>query len=363
MIRCGSCGASLEVMYDYPKLKRILSLKKLRSRPFRHARYNELFPVKDTLSLGEGGTPLLRSANIERDLSLNFELWFKCESQSPTGSFKDRGSVVEVSCAKQSGAKRVVVASTGNMGASVAAYSSIANLSCTVFVPRDARAVKIRQILSHGAEVLKVNGDYSFAVDKAVHLSRKGKHHLLGDYLYRREGTKSIGFEIADQLPATTHVFTPVGNGTLISAAWKAFREWRILGFSKSVPRMIGIQASGCSPITMALRKGQPIRSVRGRTIAVAIECGAPLDGPRAVQSITDSKGFSESTTDTEILKARTVLARREGIFAEPAGAASLAGLIKTKERIPKGARVVCVVSGHGLKAPHTPIDGKAVTS
>jgi threonine synthase len=361
--RCEKCGSSLEVLFDYAKLGARLSLKTLRSRPFSHARYTELYPVRNLVSLGEGGTPLIRSRNIEKDLGLDFGLWFKMESQNPTGSFKDRGSSVEISRAIESSRTghrpTIAVASTGNMGASLAAYSAAAGLSCHVYVPRDARPVKIRQMLSYGAKVFQVPGDYTLAASMVERLVKKKGFLLAGDYLFRREGTKSVGFEIMDQLPMVDYIFCPVGNGTLISSVWKASKEWKALGFSRGLPRLAGIQASGCSPITQALRKGRPIDPVCGKTIAVAIECGDPLDGPRALRTIEESSGFSESVTDREILKARELLARREGLFAEPAGAASLAGLIKSREGLTRAEKVVCIVSGHGLKAPHTPIRGK----
>ncbi len=369
--RCESCGASLEVVFDYPKLRKTISLPRLRSRPFSHSRYIELYPVRNLVSLGEGGTPLIRSQNIERDLNLGFQLWFKVESQNPTGSFKDRGSSVEIARVLENHSCkiplpegrcpriRVAVASTGNMGASLSAYSSIANISCHVFTPRDARPVKLRQILSYGARLYQVPGDYTRAASLVERLCRDQGVSLVGDYLFRREGTKSVGFEITDQLPGVDHVFCPVGNGTLISALWKAFREWKILGFSRTLPRLAAIQASGCSPLTAALRKGRPIKPVKGKTIAVAIECGDPLDGPRALSAVKDSGGFSESVTDREILKARELLARREGLFAEPAGAVSLAGLLKAGKSLRKARKVVCIVTGHGLKTPHTPISGK----
>ena len=197
------------------------------------------------------------------------------------------------------------------------------------------------------------------AASLAERASREFGAYLLGDYLFRREGTKSVGFEIADRLPGTTHVFTPVGNGTLISALWKAFREWKLLGFSRSLPVLAGIQAAGCSPVTNAMKSGKPLKPARGKTIAVAIECGDPLDGPRALSALRESGGFSESVTDREILRARELLSRREGLFTEPAGAVSLAGLVKSRKRIPRGSRAVCVLTGHGLKAPFTPTRGK----
>lgn len=367
IFRCEGCGASLEIIFDYVKIKKSLSIPTLESRPFNHSRYLELYPVRSLVSLGEGGTPLIRSRNLERELSLGFELWFKAESQNPTGSFKDRGSSVEIASVLESQSlktkakqkPRVAVASTGNMGASLSAYSSLAGLECHVFTPSDARPVKIRQILAYGARVHEVPGDYTQAARLVEQAHREHGIYLLGDYLFRREGTKSVGFELAEQLPNIDYVFCPVGNGTLISAVWKAFREWKTLGFSRSLPRLAGIQASGCSPVTRAFKSRKPIKPVKGKTIAVAIECGDPLDGPRALAAIRDSKGLSEAVSDREILKARELLARHEGLFAEPAGAVSLAGLIKAKKHIPRGSWVVCLVTGHGLKAPYTPIGGK----
>ena len=368
--RCVSCNASLEVVFDYARLRKSLSLSKLRSRPFTHSRYIELYPVREAVSLGEGGTPLLRSRNLEKELSLRFELWFKLESQNPTGSFKDRGSSVEISRAVQAlagsaspgkGSRKpvVAVASTGNMGASLSAYSAVAGLMCHVFTPGDARVVKLRQMLAYGARVHRISGDYTEAASLVERACREQGIYLLGDYLFRREGTKSVGLELADQLPGITHVYCPVGNGTLVSAVWKAFREWKLLRFSGSLPKMAGIQASGCSPLTDAFRSGRPLTPVKGKTIATAIECGSPLDGSRALSAVRESGGLSDSVTDKEILKARTLLACREGIFAEPAGAVSLAGLIKSRSMVAPGSRVVCLVTGHGLKAPHTPIEGK----
>lgn len=368
--RCESCGSSLEIIIDYERLRRKVSLPKFRKRPFSHARYMELYPVRSLVSMGEGGTPLLRSRRLEMDLSLPFELWFKVESQNPTGSFKDRGSSVEVSRVlenhpdSRSGGGRthpgIAVASTGNMGASLAAYSSAAGISCHVFVPKDARPVKIRQMLACGAKVYRVPGSYTQAAALVEEICRERNLYLAGDYLFRREGTKSVGFEIADQLPDADHIFCPVGNGMLLSSVWKAFQEWKALGFTRKLPALGAVQAKGCSPLVTALKRDCGIKPVRGKTIATAIECGDPLDGPRALRAVKESKGLSKAVTDSEILKARDLLARREGIFAEPAGAASLAGLIKARKEIRGAKRVVCIVTGHGLKAPQAPTQGEA---
>ncbi len=359
IFRCKRCKGSLEIVFDYNKLKKKVKPSTLKKRRFNHLRYRELFPVKKPLTLGEGGTDLLRSKNIEKELGFRFKLYFKNETENPTGSFKDRGSSIEVARALETKAKKVVCASTGNMGASVSAYSEPTNLDCFIFIPGDASKTKIEQILAYGAKVFQIKGNYTQAAQLAEQSFNKGKAYLLGDYLYRREGTKSVGFEIAEQLPGVDYVFCPIGNGTLISAAWKAFNEFKAMGLIRTRPRMIGIQATGCSPVHKAWKSGKKIKPVRGETIAVAMECGDPLDGDRALKSVKQSRGFTESVSDKDILKAKNLLAKREGLFAEPAGAASLAGLIKSRNKIPRNSHVVCLVTGHGLKTPFTGIKGK----
>jgi len=366
IFRCEGCNGSLEVEFDYNKLKRYLKSHNISKRRFGHLRYKELYPVKIPLHAGEGGTPLVRSHNLKKLLGLRFHLWFKLEYQNPTGSFKDRGSSVEIAKMLEfmkSGKQKIraaVCASTGNMGASVAAYSGIANIICNIITPHDAAPIKLEQILAHGARVFRIRGDYTKAAQLVEQTHKKQGLYLLGDYLYRREGTKSVGFEIAEQLPSTDYVFSPAGNGTLVSAIWKAFKEFRILGFSKKMPRLIGIQSSGCNPMVKAFKNKQKgIKPVKGKTLAVAIECGDPLDGDRALDSIKESGGLLEDVTDRQILKARELLSENEGIFPEPAGAASLAGLIKTKNRIPDNSNVICLVTGHGLKVPYAGVKGK----
>ncbi|MFC2143868.1 threonine synthase [Candidatus Aenigmatarchaeota archaeon] len=358
IFRC-ECGNTPEIVFDYNKIKKGFR-EKIAKRDFNHSRYLELYPVKKLVSIHEGGTPLIRSKNIEKSLGLKFELYFKYEAQNPTGSFKDRGSSVEIAKAVESGAKKVVCASTGNMGASLSAYSGMANLKCVVFTPMDARIVKLEQMLAYGADVYKVRGDYVKAARIAEEINRKRGTYLLGDYMHRREGTKSIGFELCEQLPGMDYVFSPIGNGTLISATWKAMNEFRTLGMLKKRPRMVGIQASGCSTVARAYMKGSQIRPVKSpHTIAVAIECGDPIDGRKALSAINKSGGFADSVSDNDILKTRELLARKEGLFAEPAGAVSLAGLIKNKSRVQKGSKVVCILTGHGLKTPMTGVRGK----
>jgi threonine synthase len=360
--KCRKCSSTLEIEFDYGRLRKVLTKEKLTSRAFLHSRYLELYPVKNLVSLQEGGTALLKSRNLEKELKLGFELYFKYEGTNPTGSFKDRGSSVEIAKALEFEAKGTVCASTGNMGASVAAYSGLANLTCSIFTPKDTASTKMEQILAYGAKVYHTSGDYTQAMKMAEEVAREGKAYLLGDYLYRREGTKSIGFEISEQLPNPDYVFCPVGNGTLIAATWKAFREFKILGFQKTLPKMAGIQAWECSPIVKAFRDDSPIRAVKNpHTVAVAIECGDPIDGKGVLKAIRESGGFAESVSDREILRARELLGRREGLFAEPGGAAAFAGILKSREKIERGSRVVCLVTGHGLKSPRTGVRGKPV--
>ncbi|MBI4176000.1 MAG: threonine synthase [Candidatus Aenigmarchaeota archaeon] len=357
IFRCDKCAGSLEVAFDYNRLKKTLSREKLSKRPFLHSRYLELFPVKKIISLQEGGTPLVMSRNIRK--GMHFGLSFKNEALNPTGSFKDRGSSVEIAKALEFHAKNVSCASTGNMGSSLAAYSAIAGLSCYIFTPRDAEIIKLEQIMAYGARVHRVHSDYADTIRLVEEAFREGRTHMLGDYLYRREWTKSIGFELLQQ-SKPGYIIVPVGNGILISAIWKAIKEFNMLGFSRHKPKLIGVQSDKCSPVVKAFNNKEKITPLRNpRTVASAIECGNPLDGELAVRAIVESKGFAVSVSDREILKARDILARREGLFAEPAGAASLAGLLKARDKIERGSNVVCLVTGHGLKSPVTRVDGK----
>lgn len=357
------CGGTLEFVFDYSKIRKGFR-ERISKRVFNHSRYVELYPISKLVSIQEGGTPLVRSRNIEKEFGLGFELYFKYEAQNPTGSFKDRGSSVEVAKAVEHGAKEAICASTGNMGASLSAYTAMADIRLSVLTPGDARAVKLEQMLACGADVYRINGDYTKAARFAERINMKTGSYLLGDYLHRREGTKSVGFEICEQLKGVDYITTPVGNGTLISATWKAINEFKELGIIRKRPRMVGIQAATCSTVARAYRRGLHIIPIRNpRTIAGAIECGDPIDGKNALEAIRNSGGFADSVSDAEILKAREILARREGLFAEPAGAVSLAGILKARAEISKGSRVVCIVTGHGLKTPRTGVRGSVRTS
>lgn len=390
IFRCPECRGSLDIIIDYKKIKKSISLKKLKERDFDHRRYKEFYPVKNLPSIGEGGTPLIRSKNIEKKYKLKFNLFFKNETVNPTGSFKDRGSSVEVGRAIDLGKGRAVCASTGNMGASAAAYCAISNIGCDIFTPKDAAGVKVEQIIAYGANVFKVRGTFTEAEKMSEAAFEKYGVYLLGDYLYRREGTKSVGFEIMEQMDFKTdklHIISPVGNGILISSLYKSGKEFREIGFVKKLPKISGIQASGCSPVVDAFDSGRKIMDsdktacmrkhgnqipINGscfinrekivpeeepKTIAGAMKCGNPLDGSMALDAIRKTEGWADTVTDGEILEMRRVLAREEGIFAEPAGAASLAGIIKRKKWFNEDDDVICLVTGNGLKTPYTGIN------
>jgi len=313
-----------------------------------------LLPVRKLVTLGEGGTPLLRLERLEKAFQLPFKLYAKNEAVNPTGSFKDRGSSVEVAAAVTHHAKRAAVASTGNMGASLAAYSGKAGIPLTVYTPKDAAPTKLEQILAYGAHVVRVRQVYSEVIAGVEALCKEKKVYLLGDYVFRREGTKTVGCEIAEQLGrAPDTVVVPIGNGLLFSGVWKAFTEFKKLKWIRNLPRMVGVQATGCKPVVNALRSGRWNRVERPKTVAMAIECDLPMDGLLVLQAIRASRGTALSVGDREILRAVDLLAQHEGLFAEPAGAAALAGILKDPSQYRRGSTVVCVVSGHGLKAPH----------
>jgi len=349
--RC-DCGQSLEVVFNFNEIKSTISWKRLRKRPFRHWRYKEFFPLvkeENSVSLMEGGTPLLKSRNISRELGFK-NLFLKCECENPTGSFKDRGTTVEISKALEFNSNEVVCASTGNMGASVSAYAAAANVKAHIILPDETPDIKIAQIKSHGAIIHRVDGDFNTAEVEASKLFRKRGWYLMGDYPYRGEGEKSVGFEIADEINAD-YIISPIGNGTLVYGIWKGLKEFKNVKLAKKLPVLIGVQSKGCNTVVNAFKKEMDfIRPVKPRTIAGAIACGNPLDGLKALQALRESNGMVESVTDREILKAKDYLAKKEGIFAEPAGAVTLAGLIKLKSRLKKNAKIVLIVSGNGLK-------------
>ena len=353
----------LEVRYDYDSLRDSVDTSLWRKRPLSIWRYEELLPLDRAsvkVSLGEGGTSLHRSIRLAERLGLK-KLHVKNEGENPTGSFKDRGMTVGVSKAVEIGAEKVVCASTGNTSASLAAYAAKAGLECIVVIPSEKVALgKLAQAIVHGARVVQLEGSFDDALRVVLELaqSKTGLYLLNSINPYRLEGQKTLAYEVWDQLGGRVPdaVIVPVGNAGNISAIWKGFQDLNQLGLISDLPRMIGIQAEGASPIAEAFRRGlskiDPVPNPE--TVATAIRIGSPASWKKALRAVRGSKGLVETVTDTEILEAQRLLARLEGIFVEPASASSVAGLKKLVEvgAVSRKEEVACVTTGHGLKDP-----------
>ena len=318
-------------------------------------RYRRFLPVGDAtppLTLGEGGTPLVRLDRLGASLGLS-RLYVKVEGQNPTGSFKDRGMVVAVSKAMEGGARSLICASTGNTSASAAAYGAAAGLEVVVVVPRGHIALgKLLQALVAGARVVSVDGSFDQALAIVRALAEQDDHPVVlvnSVNPDRLEGQKTAAFEICDDLGRAPDVLAiPVGNAGNISAYWAGFREYRAAGITAAVPRMAGFQAAGAAPFVA----GHPIE--HPETVATAIRIGNPASWAKAIAARDESGGSIEAVTDEEILAAYRDLARTEGIFCEPSSAASVAGvrLMAAAGRLDDDPLVVCVLTGNGLKDP-----------
>jgi threonine synthase len=310
--------------------------------------YRAYLPVTSAtpvVTLLEGATPLLEAPYLSE--RLHAEVFLKVEGANPTGSFKDRGMTMAISKAVEDGAKAVVCASTGNTSASAAAYSARAGLTCAVLIPDGAIALgKLAQALIHGATVLQIRGNF----DQALELVRELPSHAPITVVnsinpYRIEGQKTGAFEIIDALgDAPDFHFIPVGNAGNITAYWKGYREYHDAGHASRLPKMMGFQASGAAPIVLGHAVEHP------ETIATAIRIGKPASWKEAEEARDSSGGKIDLVTDDEILEAYRLLASEESVFCEPASAASVAGLLKVG--VPEGSRVVCVLTGNGLKDP-----------
>ncbi len=294
-------------------------------------------------NLGEGKTPLLFLPQLSRELRIN--MWAKCEYQNPTGSFKDRGSLIEVSKAMALKKTGVVCASTGNMAASLAAYATRNGLTCTVIVPKNTPLSKLQQARSCGATIMDVAGTYNVCVDEALDLARTENLFLCGDYLLRREGQKTMGWELSrDNFDC---FIVPVGNGNVGVAIGQGLSEARP---DSKIPQFIGVQAEKVNPIEKAWRTNQTIKpQSHTKTIATAFNVGNPLDGALTLDWIKKTDGLLTTVTDDEIILAQQELALKEGIYVERTAAATLAGLIKIQNQF-KGQKVVLILTGAGLK-------------
>lgn len=309
-------------------------------------RYRDRLPFAESdpvVSLGEGATPLIHAPALSEVVGA--EVWLKYEGLNPTGSFKDRGMTCAVSAAVREGADAVICASTGNTSASAAAYAARAGLRCAVIVPEGKIATgKLAQALMYGARVIVLRGNFDQALELVRELVDRHPIALVNSVnRFRLEGQKTAAFEIVEQLGELDALCIPVGNAGNITAYWQGFRE---LG---AAPRMYGFQAAGAAPLV----DGAPVASPQ--TIATAIRIGNPARWEEAMDAMTSSQGAVRAVTDAQILDAYRFLAAREGIFCEPASAASVAGLMV--HGAGDARRVVCVLTGHGLKDPDTALD------
>lgn len=320
------------------------------------ARYGDRLPVTDAtpaISLGEGSTPLVRSTRLVERIGCE-ELYFKLELCNPSGSFKDRGMVVAVAKAIEDGANAVLCASTGNTSASAAAYAAHCGLQSFVLVPYGNIAQgKLAQAIVHGAQVLALRGNFDEALRIAREVTDRYSVALVNSVNpFRIEGQKTAAFEIVDALgDAPDMLFLPVGNAGNITAYWKGFVEYWRSEISTKKPKMMGWQAAGAAPIV----RGEPVPEPQ--TIASAIRIGNPASWHLATRARDESGGAIDAVTDDEIMDAYKLLAQEEGIFGEPASAAGVAGLIKySAENDLRGRKIVCVITGHGLKDPEVAI-------
>ncbi|HEX7464081.1 MAG TPA: threonine synthase [Actinomycetota bacterium] len=319
--------------------------------------YFDWLPVtEDTpiVTLCEGGTPLVHSEPLSAETGC--EVYLKYEGANPTGSFKDRGMTLAISKAVEEGSKAVVCASTGNTSASASAYAAKAGLTCAVLVPKGKIALgKMAQTMIHGARVLEVDGNFDESLAVAQDLAIHYPVTLVNSVNpYRLEGQKTLAFEVCDMLGRSPDLHcVPVGNAGNISSHWMGYSEYVRDGVIAQSPQLFGFQAAGAAPIV----RGEPV--AKPSTIATAIRIGNPASWEKAVAAARDSEGAITAVTDREILAAYKRLAR-EGMFAELASAASVAGLLhmSAEGKLPRGATVVCVLTGHGLKDPDWAISG-----
>lgn len=367
---CGECGGKLEVLYDYDSVSGKLTRKALGRRGNGVWKYSELLPVVDlkkSVSLGEGGTPLLKAENLGKEIGLR-NLYLKDETRNPTASFKDRMMSVGVSKAVEFGARVVVTASSGNAAVALAAYAAKAGLRCYAFVPAKAPESKVAQISMHGAKVVKVlgkeKGDPTYELMIAgwkkfgwCPLPSAGAFNP-----YHWEGAKTISYEVCEQLgwKVPDWVVISVGAGTLLSGCAKGYSEFERMGLVRGMPKIVAVQAEGCAPIVKAFKGNIAADKIetwpRPRTVAGGLIDPFPWDADTALPAIKNSGGTAVAVSDRKILEAEKGLAQSEGVFAEPSGAAGIAGLRDLVDggKIDSSDIVVVEITGGGLKDTKT---------
>jgi threonine synthase len=320
--------------------------------------YRKFLPVTDrtpVVTLGEGNTPLIQAKRLAQRINPRIELYLKFEGANPTGSFKDRGMTLAISKALEAGAKAVICASTGNTSASAAAYGARAGLAVYVLIPAGKIALgKLSQAMMHRATVIQIEGNFDQALAIVKELAASHPIELVNSINpFRIEGQKTAAMEVCGQLGGAPSVHVlPVGNAGNITAYWRGYKEYRDSGQVARAPRMMGFQAAGAAPIVLGHVVEDP------QTVATAIRIGNPASWKAALQAVDESSGRIDMVTDDEILRAYGLVAAEEGVFCEPASAASVAGLIKLSGTgaLKEGDKVVCTLTGHGLKDADTAI-------
>ena len=318
--------------------------------------FREYLPVTDktpVVTLNEGNTPLIKAENLAKKIGLDAEIYLKFEGCNPTGSFKDRGMTMAVSKAKEAGSGAIICASTGNTSASAAAYGAKAGLRTFVLIPDGYIALgKLSQAMMYGAEIIAIQGNFDEALELVRKIADKYPITLVNSVNpYRIEGQKTGAFEIINALgKAPDYHFIPVGNAGNITAYWKGYKEWHAAGKISALPKMMGFEAEGAAAIV----KGE--RILKPETLATAIRIGNPASWKQAEAARDESNGMINFVTDDEIVKAYKLIASSEGVLVEPASAASVAGLIKVKGQIKEGSKIVCILTGNGLKDPDNAI-------
>lgn len=318
--------------------------------------FREYLPVSDktpVITLNEGNTPLIKADNLAKKIGIEADIYLKFEGCNPTGSFKDRGMTMAVSKAKEAGSGAIICASTGNTSASAAAYGAKAGMRTFVLIPDGYIALgKLSQAMMYGAEIIAINGNFDQALEAVRAIAEKYPITLVNSVNpYRIEGQKTGAFEIINALgQAPDYHFIPVGNAGNITAYWKGYKEWHSIGKIPALPKMMGFEAEGSAAIV----RGE--RILKPETLATAIRIGNPASWKQAEAARDESNGMINFVTDDEIVKAYKLIASSEGVLAEPASAASVAGLIKFKDRVKAGSKVVCILTGNGLKDPDNAI-------
>lgn len=327
---CRHCGKNLEVVYG--------------KKGFKPGDGSSFWYYKKYLPNGEykkyelGGTKLVRNNEIQN-------LYMKLETENPTRSFKDRGSVVEVSKATEYGYNEIVCASTGNMAFSLSYYAELAGIGARVFISRDANKDKIRDIREVGnAKIERVNGDFNKAMGLAYKYAEKNGAFLTGDYCYRQEGQKTLAYEVMDQLPSITHLIVPVGNATLLSGIFKALVHMTDNGRIRRMPRIIAVQAEGCMPLVNAFKHHKKITYEKPRTIADAIAVGYPTFGEQALNALKKTGGDAIAVSDREMMREKELLHKEYGIIAEPSGVSTIAAF--RKMNVKESETIAAIISG-----------------